>query len=187
MDPFYRALSRQEVKCQALPPGRQRACGWPGTPLTPTWELPRKHSPHRAMSMWQLSGQSESSNVEKSAHHTFYLWFSTAAWTGGKAAPQGTSFCNELLATADTQRDRKRPKTKQFTASLTFPTWKGCSVRSGSYQDRYLGTSYHIYPALEYPLRMLTNSFPPPCVQGIIHCSPSPTGPPALILLNTLT
>lgn len=102
--------------------------------------------------------------------------------------PQGASLCNELLTPADTQRDRKRPQTKQFPASLTFPTWKGCSVRSGSYQDRYLGTSYHIYPALEYPLRMLTDSFPPPCVQGIIHCPPSPrhtvstspTGLPAL-------
>lgn len=69
--------------------------------------------------------------------------------------PQGASLCKELLTPADTQRDRKRPQTKQFPASLTFPTWKGCSVRSGSYQDRYLGTSYHIYPALEYPLRML--------------------------------
>lgn len=50
-------------------------------PLMPTWELPRKHSPHQAMSKWQLLRQGESPSMEKSAHHTFYLWFNTAAWT----------------------------------------------------------------------------------------------------------
>lgn len=62
MDLSYRELSRQEVKCQALPPGRQKGTA---ESMLMAWDAPNanlgtdKKTPHQAMSKWQLLGQSE--------------------------------------------------------------------------------------------------------------------------------
>lgn len=114
MDLFNRAFSRQEVKCQALPPGRQK--GSAGSMQiardTPHASLETAKKTLTTPGYWDRVIPS----AWKSQLTTPFTYSSTLKLRHGAEnfVPQGASFCSELLVMADTHRDarEKRPKVK---------------------------------------------------------------------------
>lgn len=143
----------------------------------PTWELPREHSPHQAVPKWQLLGQSESPSMEKSAHHTFDLWFNTAAWTWDrKLCTSGNKLLRESLVMAGTHRMLEiTAKNEAMYSSLHHPHLERVfSQKLNHIRIDVLGFLAMFIQPWSTPLRMLIHSSSSMCRRHSLTPIPLP-------------
>lgn len=157
MDLFNRALSRQEVKCQALPPGREK--GSAGS-LQIARDTPHTN-PGTAKKTLTTPGYWDRVNPPawKSQLTTAFTYATVQHCSLDMR--QATLYLREQASavscwswqTLTGMLEEKGPKRSNLQFPSSSPPGKGVQSEVESHQDRCLGTSHHIYPALEYPLK----------------------------------